>query len=83
MSLLEKYENLHVIVRLREMVRKWWKIEVSFASRRGFVLDHARGRIIPPPKNAFCQMFLSSKKGLSLCDESVRVATNEATGPPD
>ncbi len=78
MSLLERYENLHVIVRLRELVRKWWKIEVSFASRRGFVLDHARGKIIPPPKNAFCQMFLGSKKGLGLCDDSVRVATEEA-----
>ncbi len=78
MSLLERYENLHVIVRLRELVRKWWKIEVSFASRRGFVLDHLRGKIIPPPKNAFCQMFLSSKKGLAQCDDSVRIATEEA-----
>jgi len=78
MSLLERYENLHAIVRLRELVRKWWKIEVSFASRRGFVLDHARGKIIPPPKNAFCQMFLASKKGLYECDSSVRLATEEA-----
>ncbi|HVO30931.1 MAG TPA: sigma 54-interacting transcriptional regulator [bacterium] len=78
MSLLERYENLHVVVRLRELVRKWWKIEVSFASRRGFVLDHARGKIIPPPRNSFCQMFLGSKKGLSLCDESVRACTEEA-----
>ena len=78
MSLLERYENLHAIVRLRELVRKWWKIEVSFASRRGFVLDHARGKIIPPPKNAFCQMFLASKKGLGACDDSVREATEEA-----
>ncbi len=78
MSLLDRYENLHVVVRLRELVRKWWKIEVSFASRRGFVLDHARGKIVPPPKNAFCQMFLSSKRGLASCDDSVRKATEEA-----
>ena len=78
MSILDRYENLHVIIRLRELIRKWWKIEVAFATRSGYVLDHARGRIVPPPKNGFCQMFLGSKQGLQLCDTSVRQAAQEA-----
>ena len=78
MSILDRYENLHVIIRLRELVRKWWNLEVAFATRSGYVLDHARGRIVPPPKNDFCQMFLASKDGLELCDGSVRQAAEEA-----
>lgn len=71
LSLVDRYENIPTIVKLREIIRKLWKLEVGFMDDKGFVVDHARGKIIPP-LNKFCREALYSLKGLSLCDKSVR-----------
>jgi len=70
-SEVEKYENLQTIVKLRKIIKKWWKLEVSFIDNRGFVLDHSRGKLVPP-SNSFCKESLFCKDGLILCDKSVR-----------
>ncbi|MCY1014244.1 sigma 54-interacting transcriptional regulator [Pyxidicoccus sp. MSG2] len=68
----EKHLGLHTIIMLRDVIRKWWQLELSWADRHGVVHDWQRGEIVPPP-NDFCRMSLSSKEGLRRCGQSVKV----------
>ena len=68
----EKYQNLHTIIMLKDVIRKWWRVELSFAGKDGQVLDHAKGEITPP-QNDFCRLSLFSKEGYRRCNQSVRV----------
>ena len=68
----ERYQNLHTIIMLRDVIRKWWRMELGFADKQGTVLDWAKGNIVPPP-NDFCRLSLFSKEGFRRCTTSVRV----------
>lgn len=68
----ERYQNLHTIVMLRDVLRKWWRAELTFADGNGAVYDWAKGQITPPP-NDFCRLALFSKEGFRRCTASVRV----------
>ena len=68
----DRYQNLHTIVMLRDVIRKWWRTELSVADKTGAVLDWAKGDINPPP-NDFCRLSLFSKEGFRRCTQSVRV----------
>src|SRR5207245_11733242 len=68
---LRPYEKLHTIQMLKDVIRKWWGVELAFADAKGYVLDHAEGKIIPP-NNDFCRIALFSKDGFRRCHESVK-----------
>ncbi len=68
----DRYQNLHTIVMLRDLLRKWWKAELTFADKNGTVIDWSRGSIVPPP-NDFCRLALFSQEGLRRCSASVKV----------
>jgi transcriptional regulator with PAS, ATPase and Fis domain len=69
---LRPYRQLHTIRMLAELIRKWWNLELAFADERGYVLDHAEGKIFPSG-NEFCRQALFSKEGFRRCNESVKV----------
>ncbi|MGZ3460127.1 MAG: PocR ligand-binding domain-containing protein, partial [Archangium sp.] len=69
---LERHQNLHCIIMLREIIRKWWKAELHFADRHGGVMDWQRGGDIPPTPNECCRLSLGSREGLRRCTQSVR-----------
>ncbi len=75
----ERYQNLHTIVMLRDVLRKWWRAELTFADRNGTVYDWAKGQITPPP-NDFCRLALFSKEGFRRCTSSVRVLHEKFKG---
>ncbi|HEX4458351.1 MAG TPA: sigma 54-interacting transcriptional regulator [Polyangia bacterium] len=64
---------------LREVIRKWWRVELAFADPKGYVLDHAEGKVIPP-NNDFCRMALFSKEGFRRCNDSVKLARDKLRG---
>ncbi len=68
----EKYQNLHTIIMLKEVMRKWWQAELAFADKHGVVQEWQRGELMPPP-NDFCRLSLLSKEGGRRCGQSVRV----------
>jgi two-component system, NtrC family, response regulator HupR/HoxA len=68
----ERYQNLHTIVMLRDILRKWWRAELTFADKNGQVMEWGKGNITPPP-NDFCRLSLFSKEGFRRCTSSVRV----------
>jgi two-component system, NtrC family, response regulator HupR/HoxA len=76
---LRAYEKLRTIQMLKDVVRKWWNVELAFADARGYVIDHAEGRVIPPD-NEFCRMSLFSKEGFRRCNDSVKDARDKLRG---
>jgi two-component system, NtrC family, response regulator HupR/HoxA len=73
---LRPYEKLHTIQMLKGIVRRWWGVELAFADAKGYVLDHAEGKIIPPA-NEFCRQALFSKEGFRRCNESVKLVRDK------
>ena len=69
---LRSYNRLHAVVLVREMLRRWWGLELAFADAKGYVLDHADGKIFPS-QNQLCKQALFSKEGFRRCNESVRI----------
>lgn len=69
---VERYRNLHTIIMLREVIRKWWQAELTFADRTGAVQEWERKAIVPPP-NDFCRLSLFSEEGFRRCTQSVKV----------
>jgi transcriptional regulator with PAS, ATPase and Fis domain len=61
---------------LKDIVRRWWKVELAFADPKGYVLDHAEGKVVPP-NNDFCRLALFSKEGFRRCNESVKVTRDK------
>ncbi|HXN81480.1 MAG TPA: sigma 54-interacting transcriptional regulator, partial [Myxococcales bacterium] len=71
-----RLEELQIVRRIRETVRRWWGIELSFTDARGFVLDHGKGIIIPP-QNLICTACLGDKEGLRRCNQSIEKAVQK------
>jgi two-component system response regulator HupR/HoxA len=70
---LARLEELQIVRKIRETVRRWWGVELSFTDANGFVLDHGKGIIIPP-QNRICTSCLSDAEGLRRCNESIEKA---------
>ena len=71
-----RLEELQIVRRIRDTVRRWWGIELSFTDARGFVLDHGKGIIIPP-QNRICTACLGDKEGLRRCNQSIEKAVQK------
>ncbi len=68
-----RLEELHIVRKFRETVRRWWGIELSFTDSKGYVLDHGKGIIIPP-QNQICTSCLGDEEGLRRCNQSIEKA---------
>ena len=68
-----RLEELQIVRKVRETVRRWWGIELSFTDAKGYVLDHGKGIIIPP-QNRICTACLGDREGLRRCNESIERA---------
>src|SRR5213593_2413855 len=74
-----RLEELQIVRRIRETVRRWWGVELSFTDARGFVLDHGKGIIIPP-QNRICTACLGDREGLRRCNESIEKGLQKLSG---
>ncbi|HET9754250.1 MAG TPA: sigma 54-interacting transcriptional regulator [Myxococcales bacterium] len=68
-----RLEELQIVRRIRDTVRRWWGIELSFTDPRGRVLDQGKGIIIPP-QNRICTACLGDREGLRRCNQSIEKA---------
>jgi two-component system, NtrC family, response regulator HupR/HoxA len=69
---LRPYRSLHSIQMVREVLRRWWGLELAIADAKGYVVDHADGKIFPS-QNEFCRLALFSKEGFRRCNDSVKI----------
>jgi len=68
------YFGLHTVSMLREVIRKWWQVDIGLADAAGRLSDHSwSGKDpVPPAGNDFCRLMLGSKAGRRRCLSSVR-----------
>jgi two-component system response regulator HupR/HoxA len=82
---LRRFRDLPAVALIRDLLRRWWGLELAFADPKGYVLDHADGKIFPS-QNELCRLALFSKEGFRRCNESVKVVADHlkvgrASGP--
>jgi transcriptional regulator with GAF, ATPase, and Fis domain len=73
---LRPYGRLHTILLLKDVIRRWWGVELAIADATGYVLDHAEGKIVPPA-NDYCRLALFSKEGFRRCNESIKAVAGK------
>jgi transcriptional regulator with PAS, ATPase and Fis domain len=76
---LKQYGELDIVRAVRDIIRRWWGLELAFADDRGYVLEHAEGKIIPSD-NEFCRQALFSKEGFRRCNDSIKVVRDRLRG---
>jgi transcriptional regulator with PAS, ATPase and Fis domain len=74
-----RFETLHIVRKIKEKIRKWWNIELSFADATGFVVDHKKGVVIPP-HSRLCAASLGCKEGFARCNRSIEKAVKDLSG---
>jgi transcriptional regulator with PAS, ATPase and Fis domain/ligand-binding sensor protein len=73
----ERIQKLHSLVLIKDVIRKWYGLELSFTDAEGRVVDRTEREIVPP-QNDFCRLSLYSKEGYRRCSQSVRVLSDRA-----
>ena len=73
--------ELQIVRKIRETVRRWWGIELSFTDAKGFVVDHGKGILIPPA-NRLCTACLGDRVGFQRCNESIEKAVRNFGSDP-
>jgi transcriptional regulator with GAF, ATPase, and Fis domain len=76
---LRQFNDLPTIRTIRDLVRRWWGLELAFADERGYVLDHADGKVVPSD-NEFCRQALFAKEGFRRCNDSVKLVRDRLRG---
>src|SRR6266849_5200080 len=73
--------ELQIVRKIRETVRRWWGIELSFTDAKGFVSEHGKGILIPP-SNRTCTACLGDRVGFQRCNESIEKAVRQFGSEP-
>ncbi|MFM2153677.1 MAG: hypothetical protein RL199_2112 [Pseudomonadota bacterium] len=69
----DRLDDLRLVRHARQRARRWWSVEIAFADKDGFVVDHGRG-VVVPPHNPVCQAALRSTEGFARCNRSIEKA---------
>ncbi len=77
-----RFEDLHIVRKVKETIRKWWRIELSFADADGQVVDHGKGRVMPR-HSQFCDASLANPAGFGLCLHSIEEAVKRLADGSD
>ena len=73
--------ELQIVRKIRETVRRWWGIELSFTDAKGLVVDHGKGILIPS-SNRICTACLGDRVGFQRCNESIEKAVRQFGSDP-
>src|SRR5919109_2851237 len=73
--------ELEIVRKIRETVRRWWGIELSFTDTKGFVVEHGKGILIPA-SNKICTACLGDRVGFQRCNESIEKAVRQFGSDP-
>lgn len=69
----EDFDKMHVIRKLKEIIGKWWSVQINFTDKKGFLRGVPEGKFFNP-LNPVCQAIVADDKGFAK-----RVATARKT----
>ncbi|MFK7873126.1 MAG: sigma 54-interacting transcriptional regulator [Oligoflexales bacterium] len=67
----EEFDKIHVVRRLKQLIARWWRVQINFTDEKGFLRGVPEGRFFNP-LNDVCQKFTDDVKGYQHCIGSVR-----------
>jgi len=73
----EEFDKLHVVKRLREVIGKWWHIQINFTDAKGFLRGVPDGKFFNP-LNPLSQAITADDKGFADCVHEARKTTVDA-----
>jgi two-component system response regulator HupR/HoxA len=74
----DEFDKIHVIRKLREIVGKWWKIQLNFTDQKGLLRGVPDGKFFNP-LNHVCTAITSNAKGFEGCRGTARTTTASMT----
>lgn len=74
----DEFDKIHVIRKLREIVGKWWKIQLNFTDQKGLLRGVPDGKFFNP-LNHICTAITSNAKGFEGCRGTARTTTASMT----
>ncbi len=74
----QDFDKLHVIRRLRQLVAKWWKVQINFTDAQGLLRGVPKGKFFNPV-NEVCVGITGLKDGFLGCLSTVRQSTAQVT----
>ena len=74
----DEFDKIHVIRKLREIVGKWWKIQLNFTDQKGLLRGVPEGKFFNP-LNPICKAITENGKGFEGCRGTARSTTASLT----
>ncbi|MDE3269635.1 MAG: sigma 54-interacting transcriptional regulator [Pseudomonadota bacterium] len=74
----QDFDKILVINRLKDLVSRWWKIQINFTDARGFIRGVPEGKFFHP-SNSICKAIVKCDKGFDGCRSTARQTTIETT----
>jgi two-component system response regulator HupR/HoxA len=74
----DEFDKIHVIRKLREIVGKWWKIQLNFTDQKGLLRGVPDGKFFNP-LNHVCTAITNNAKGFEGCRGTARTTTASMT----
>ena len=74
----EEFDKILVIQRLRDLVSRWWNIQINFTDDKGLLRGVPEGKFFNPT-NMICQAITENNKGFQGCRGTAQQTTVETT----
>lgn len=74
----DEFDKMLVVRRLRELVGRWWKVQINFTDEKGFLRGVPDGKFFNP-LNSLCQGVIANEKGFNGCRDTARKNTVDMT----
>ena len=74
----DEFDKIHVIRKLREIVGRWWKIQLNFTDQKGLLRGVPEGKFFNP-LNHVCKAITENGKGFDGCRGTARTTTAALT----
>ncbi len=74
----EDFDKMHVIRRLKDIVGRWWNIQINFTDSRGLLRGVPDGKFFNP-LNPVCQAVTQNDRGFAGCRGTASQTTIDAT----
>ena len=74
----EEFDKILVIQRLRDLVSRWWNIQINFTDDKGLIRGVPEGKFFNPT-NMICKAITQNDKGFQGCRGTAQQTTVETT----
>ncbi len=75
----DEFDQMHVIKRLKELVGRWWQVQINFTDKTGFLQGVEKGKFFKP-LHEIAREIAASEKGFADSIKDARQTTVDSMG---